>query len=385
MFLPLVTLPYVLRVLGFEKYGVIVLATSLIAYFTSLTDYSFKITATRDIAIFRHSPKKVNLIYSKVLLVKSIFLLMSFTFITLVTLFYLPFYEERFIIFLTSFMLLGYSIFPEWFFQGIEKMKYITILNVGVKIFFTACVFLFIKNEQDYWIYPFLQSSGFVVAGFIGQYILIKKYNVKLILLKPKRIINAISSNFPIFINQFFPTLYNNTSTFLLGILTTPGIVGVYDAIKKIVDLAITLIGILSRVFFPYLNRKRGSFNSYKTLMLCTGSILSVLCMVSYQFIFWYLNINDANAFSVLFTLAIGIVGFTVYDVFGINYFIIRRQDNLVMKNTIIVSIIGLILAFPLIQFWGILGAAINLSLARVLMGLGLGVKYFQQNKKEII
>ena len=78
MLLPLITLPYLLRVLGFSNYGIVILAASLVAYFQSITDYSFKITATRDVAVFRNSPEKLNIIYSKVLIVKGMFLIFSF-------------------------------------------------------------------------------------------------------------------------------------------------------------------------------------------------------------------------------------------------------------------------------------------------------------------
>src|SRR5690606_11251717 len=117
---------------------------------------------------------------------------------------------------------------------------------------------------------------------------------------------------------------------------------------------------------------------------LVAGISLTALAIVFHQVIFWYLNIDYSNDFWVLFILALGIIGFTVYDIFGINYFLIRRQDKLVMRNTIYVSVIGLVLAFPLINLWGNIGAAINLSLARILMGIGLGRKYIQENRNEI-
>src|SRR5690606_19313003 len=88
MFLPLITLPYILRVIGFEKYGIIVFASSLIAYFTGLTDFSFQITAVRDVAVFKNSQKKLNIIYSKVITVKAIFLLLSIFLISLIVLLY---------------------------------------------------------------------------------------------------------------------------------------------------------------------------------------------------------------------------------------------------------------------------------------------------------
>ena len=376
MILPLITLPYVLRILGFENYGIIVFAASLIAYFSAFTDFSFKFTATRDVAIFRDSPKKLNLIYSKVITIKTIFLLLSFLIILVIVYNYEPFYQNRLIYFLTMPMLLGQALFPDWFFQGIEKMKYITFLNIGIKLFFTLCVFIFIKEESDYWIYPLLQSGGFIVAGIVGQFILVKKYKLRFILLKSSIINNTIKSNIPIFINQFVPTLYNNTSTFLLGILTNNSFVGIYDAIKTIVNLCISLIEILSRVFFPFLNRKKQAFFKFKKMMLSVSITLTILCLISYKIVFWYLNIDYENAFFILAVLAFGLIGYGLYNIFGVNYFIIKRQDRLVMNNTLIASTIGFVLAFPLIYFYGIIGAAVNLTLARWMMGLGLLYKY---------
>jgi PST family polysaccharide transporter len=74
-------------------------------------------------------------------------------------------------------------------------------------------------------------------------------------------------------------------------------------------------------------------------------------------------------------------VGYAAYDIFGLNYFIIRRKDKLVMKNTVVASLIGFTLAFPLIYSLNILGAAINLMFARFMMGGGLMLNYFKTRK----
>lgn len=381
MLLPLITLPYLLRVLGFSNYGIVILAASLVAYFQAITDYSFKITATRDVAVFRNSPQKLNIIYSKVLMVKGIFLIFSFLLLSAIVLLYPPFYEERTVFFLTMPLLLGYSLFPEWFFQGIEKMKYISILNIAIKLFFTICVFVFIKEKADYWLYPLLQSAGFIGAGFVGQYILIKKYKLKFRWLRFKMIKNTIKDNFPIFINQFLPNLYNNTNTLLLGIFTTTYLVGIYDALKKIIDLCVVLLNVVSRVFFPFLNRRKDVFPKYRNLMLILGLVLAAAPILGHPIVFWYLDMEYENALLILTLLSISIIGYTAYDIFGLNYFIIRRKDKLVMKNTILSSLISFVLAFPLIYFFNIIGAAFNLLLARFLMGGHLWFKWRNDEK----
>lgn len=381
MLLPLITLPYVLRVIGFDNYGEIIFATSLITYFQSLTDFSFRVTAVRDVAIFRDSPKKLNIIYSKVLTVKTIFLILSLLIITTVVIAYPPFYKNWIIYAFSSLSLIGYVLFPEWFFQGIEKMRYITYLNLGIKIFFTLCIFIFITDKEDYWIYPLLQGLGLIGAGVVGQFMLIYKYKLKFYLLPFKFIKKTIYNNFPIFINQFVPTLYNNTSIFILGLLSSKEVVGIYNAILTIVNLAVTVIEILSRVFFPFLNRKKEAFKTYRKLMLGLTSIIIFALLLFNKLIFWYLDINNDNAIFILLILAVGLLGYALSNIYGLNYFIVHNKDKLVMKNTITASLVGFIIAYPLISHWSIIGAALTLSLSRCIMGGGLLIKYLNYKK----
>ncbi|MGB4382457.1 MAG: oligosaccharide flippase family protein [Bacteroidales bacterium] len=376
LLLPLITLPYVLRVLGKSNYGIIVLATTLINYFTALTDYSFRITATRDVAINKNDKKQLDLIYSNVLTVRMLFCILSTIIILLIVLLYKPFRDEITVFSLTIPMLFGYVLFPEWFFRGIEKMRYITYLNLGIKTFFTICIFVFIHEVNDYWMYPLFNSLGFIGAGIVGQSMLTRKYKLKYYWIGTKRIKKVLKNNFPIFINQFLPTLYNNTSSFLLGIMAPTYMLGIYDAIKKVVELFYTFANIIATVFFPFLNRVKNAFNKYKKAMLIIGVSLTLIPIVSYKLIFWYLDINNNFALPCLILLSVSVFFVILYDIFGLNFFIVHNQDKLVMRNTIYASVIGFILAFPLIHYWGIIGAALNLVISRGIMGLGLTYKY---------
>ena len=381
--LPLIVLPYVIRILGFELYGVLMTANAFVVYFQSLTDYSFRITATRDVSFFKNNIMKLSILYSSVMYIKFAFFILSGIIITITIFAYKPFSEQWIIYSLTSLYLSGNLLFPDWFFQGIEKMKYISIVNISIKLLFTVLVFFFIKTKADYWIYPLLQSMGVIVAGFWGQLIIFRKYKIRLVYVKISSLRRIIKQNFPIFINQFFPNLYNNTSTFLLGLLALPAHVGIFTAIKKVVDFCVTLMNIISRVFFPFFSRNRlEGFKKFSQLYYLLTIILFTTIILLYRLVFLYLNIeNTFENILILSTLALGLFGIATYEVFGLNYFIIKRKDKLVMKNTVIWSITGLILSFPLIYFLNSLGAAINLSISRWLLGAGLFYKYKKQKK----
>lgn len=380
--LPLFTLPYVLRVISYEKYGIIMFAVALTTYFQSITDYSFKITGTRDVALHSSNSRKVNLIYSRIMIIKFIFLLASIGINTAIIFLYPPFYEDRLIFILACSSLIGYSIFPEWFFHGTENMKMISYINISTKIISTVLIFVLIKEPDDFWIYPLLQSASLFVNGVVGQLLLIFKYNVKFYWLKWRTIWGGIKANFPIFINQFAPNLYNNTNSLLLGLFATTELVGVYNAIKKVIDVFTLLLSLISRVFFPVLNRKKEMFKKYLLIIMVTTIVGCIGIFLGQSLIFWYLDLEHSAAGTTLTILTIGIIGYALYDVFGLNYFIVRRQDKLVMKNTLLASFIGFVLAFPLIYFGSIVGASINLSVSRWLMGGRLSFLFIKSREK---
>ncbi|ATC85296.1 oligosaccharide flippase family protein [Pseudoalteromonas arctica] len=381
MLLPLITLPYVLCVLGYENYGLIALATALIIYFQAIVDYSFKVTAVRDVATHRNSPNKLNLIYSRVMIIKLAFLLLSLATIMLIVSLYPPFYKEKELFLYASLSLVGFALFPEWFFQGIEKMKYITLINVVIKIFFTLSIFIFIKEKGDYAFYSLLASAGVLFSGVIGQWILYKKYKIKFIAPPLKSIKKIIIKNFPIFINQFVPNLYNNSTSLLLGLFVNIETLGIYSAIRIIIDLCVMLLSIVSRVFFPFINRKKDAFKMYRNLMFILVTFGLLILFASSNLIFWYLNLNHPLALPTFLLMGLSILGFVAYDIYGLNYFIIKRQDKLVMKNTIFCSLIAFAFSLPLIYFYGIIGASLTLVIGRFLMGGTLMYQYVKVKK----
>lgn len=383
LILPLVVLPYMIKTVGFNKYGVVVLAASLIAYFSSVTDYSFTITATRDVAVFRDSPQKINIIYSKVLIVKSILLLFSWLIIGIIVFAYLPFYEEKTVFFCSALMLFGYVLFPEWFFQGIEKMKFIAFLNVGIKVFFTACIFILVRTPEDYWKYALLNSIGYIGAGLIGQYLLIKKYKLKFIWLKKKYIRQTFKSNFPVFVNQFVPTLFNNTSIFLMGIMVNTYTIGVFDAIKKIIMLESVFIQIVSRVFFPYLNRNKQYFKKFAKISMFCFALVIGLVLISHPIFFNIFNIHDDLAFTVLIILSIGILFIGFYSIYSTNFLLVHRADKTVMSITIFSSLIGFVSAYPMIHFLGMVGGALNIMFCQILLGT-LAFVYYKKYSRTL-
>ena len=131
--IPIITLPYLLRVLGVEYFGLITFAQALIMYFNIITDFGFNFSATRDIARNIENKKKVSLIFSTVMIIKLFLLVFSFVVLSIIIFSFKQFRSDWLIYYLTFGMVFGQTIFPIWFFQGIEKMKHIALLNLLYK------------------------------------------------------------------------------------------------------------------------------------------------------------------------------------------------------------------------------------------------------------
>ena len=147
---PIITLPYLARVIGVDSFGKIAFASAIMVWFQTVADWGFNFTATRDVAQNRDDKEKVSEIFSNVLWARCLLMIFSFI-LLLIALFLVPKFRENQTIILITFLIVpGHIMFPDWFFQAMERMKYITILNVLSKLFFTIAVFVFIKEKSDF-------------------------------------------------------------------------------------------------------------------------------------------------------------------------------------------------------------------------------------------
>ncbi|MFH0818676.1 MAG: flippase [Patescibacteria group bacterium] len=252
---PLITLPYLVRVLGPDKFGLVVFAQSFIAYFILLTEYGFKLSATREISINRNDNNKVSQIFCSVYIVYFLLFIVS-TAVFSVIVFNIPKFHSEYIVYLFAYiMVFGTIIFPVWLFQGMEKMKYITIINVSVKLLFLIFIFIFIKNQDDYIYVPLISSLGFLMSGLIALVFGIKIFKIKLILPKYHFVLHQLKEGWYIFISTIAISLYSNSNVFILGMFTSNTVVGYYSGAEKIIKAVKSLMIPISQSVYPHINK----------------------------------------------------------------------------------------------------------------------------------
>lgn len=369
---PLITMPYLARVIGVDGFGKIAFASVVVVWFQTIADWGFTLTATRDVAQNRTNKDRVSFIYSNVLWARCLLSIIS-GLILLVMVSIVPYLRENALIIFVTFLLIpGHILFPEWFFQALEKMKYTTIFNLLIKLLFTIAVFIFIKNEDDYIIQPLLTTIGYLVCGIVAQYLILKKWGYSLYKPQLNGIFRTIRDSTDVFINNLMPNFYNSFSVMMLGFFGGSSANGLYDGGNKFPSIFFNFQSVLSRAFYPFLSRRPEKHSIYAKLNMGTAILGAFLLIVLSPWIIRImLGTEFENSIIVMQILAVSVVFLAMSYTYGTNYLIIHHKEKPLRNLTIASSIIGMCASVPLVYYFSYIGAAITVSFCRGLLGIG--------------
>ena len=254
--LPLLTVPYLVRVLGPEYFGLLAFVSATTGYFVLITDYGFNLSATRQIAIHRDDLGKITQIFSAVMIIKTLLMLLSFLLLCMLVISFEKFAQYREVYFITFGMVIGQVLFPVWLFQGMEQMKFITYLNIFAKAIFTICIFIFVKKQSDFVLVPLFTSLGFIISGVWSLYIVKKQFQIKFKLQSFTIIKEQLYDGWHLFMSSMAISFYTISTTFILGLFANNTVVGNFAAANKIVQAVNGLYVPISQAIYPFVSKK---------------------------------------------------------------------------------------------------------------------------------
>ena len=272
--LPLITLPYLTRVLGVEKFGLVMFASALIKYFMLLTDYGFNLSATREIAVHRTDIRKVSEIFWSVITIKTVILSIGFGLLALLVFSFEKFRVDWALYFLAYGMVIGQAYFPIWFFQGMEKMKYITVLNITAKLIFTVLIFVVVRESSDYIYVLLINSIGFVVAGFVSFWIVLRHFKIRLVFPPVRIAYGYLKDSTQFFLSQASVMACTTSNTFALGIFVNNQAVAYYAAAEQLYKAMQGVFAPIVDALYPYMAKER-NIKLYKGIYY--GALVGVL------------------------------------------------------------------------------------------------------------
>ena len=390
--LPLITFPYLVRVLGVEKFGLLAFAGATIAYFNILTDYGFNLTATREISIYRDNKEKLNEIFSSVMIIKFVLMAISFLLLLLLVFSFDKFKEHSEVFLLTFGMVIGQVLFPQWFFQGIERMKYITFLNILAKVIFTIAIFIFVHKSSDYWKVPLINSLGFIVAGILALYIIFKDFKIKFSFQSFSILKHYFIDGWHLFLSSFAGSFYRNFNTIVLGFLTNNLYVGYYSIAEKIIKIIQSLQSIIGNTLFPYFSKKISHNKLYffeltqKYLKIIIGSyLLIVLFTLIFSPEIIYIIQGKYQSETILdlriMSIVILVGGLNYY--FGVLGLITMGYKKEFSRAIIITGISNIILSLILVYLFKDIGASLTLVLSESILLIIL-LNYTKKIKRKL-
>jgi PST family polysaccharide transporter len=275
---PLLTLPYLTRVLGRSRYGLTEFAQALAVYFVIVTDYGFYLSATQEISLHREDPQKLSEIFSAVMVLKLCMLVLSFFVLAAVVLGVPKLRPDWPIYFMAFGTVLGQCLFPVWLFQGLERMKHIAVLNITAKMLVMASIFIFIRRSDDYVYVPLINSSGAVFVGCAGLLVALRYFPVRFRLPTIRALRSQLAGGWHLFVSKAATTLYTTCNTIILGLAADPAYVASYVGGDRIVRAVQCLQQPLSQAVFPHIGRLASQ--SRKTAAAFAGRLARIVAVV---------------------------------------------------------------------------------------------------------
>ena len=280
MVMPFIALPYIIRIVGSESYGLIAFIQTMISYFGIFINWGLDISAVKDVAIAKNDKYVLGEIVSSVLLIK--FLLWLISLIVLLLLFiFIPMMRENKLLILFAFLsCLSEVFFPVWYFQGRERMKDITLIRSVSILLYVSTLFFVVTKKSDYIYIPLLQSIGLLLSSFISICVVIKRDGIRFSLYNYYIIKRYFIDSIPFFVSRLSVLLNSGMAKIVCGFFFSMQSVAALDIAQKIASASFIPLQMLNQALYPYFARTKDTVLARKGLVFMFLLSLAVMIFV---------------------------------------------------------------------------------------------------------
>lgn len=345
---PLLTFPYLTRVLGAENYGIMAFANSAMTYFQLLVDFGFLLSATRECSLNRSNKVKLDEIFSSVLQAKTAISALGFVVIVIMCYTVDSFAECR-LFMLFSYISVFLSVFiPDYLFRGLENMSSITYRTIIAKIIYTVLIFLVVHSPSDYYLVPLLTAASNLFIVIWSWWFVVKKFDIHYHLVSLAKTINAIRESSIFFISRIATTAYSASNVFVLGLIFSPTAMGPFGAANSLITNARGMFSPISDSLYPYMVSKK-NYKLLKIILLVTFPLILGGTAFLYVFADFIINILCGSGYEnavpiframlplMIITLPIYLFGFPMLGAMDM-----MKEANLTVIYAAVFHIIGL-------------------------------------------
>lgn len=379
LLLSFLTFPYLIKTLGMENYGVIVYSQSVIMFLTLIVNYGFSATATKEVAESNLDAIKIKKIITSVFWCKLILLITVLIFYSFLVYFFEILNKFSVIYYLSSISLLASFLFPDWFFQGIEKMLSVTYITLLSKLIAVVLIFVYIKSPNDLvWVVAINVFTS-LCASIISLYLLSKYFRFSYFFdFDFYDIFEQFKKGSAYFFSNITATSKEIIGILLIGIYLDYQSVAIYDFCKKILNILLIPTGSLMRAVFPQASVKKSiSFNKKFEKILLIYSFFAIFIVFIIPDNLWKIVFNQEVVvyknylYMIILCLPLymlcGSNGFLTLVGFGENK---KFAKNILLSSILYLSILTIGVLFEFVTIYFIIFALFFALLVEVLLHL---------------
>lgn len=375
---PLMVIPYVSRVLGVANIGACNFVDSIVDYFTIVSMMGINTLGIREIAKAKSSQKELNKVFSELFSLNTITTIIAVFLLTISVFCVQKFQDYKDLFYLGILKLFFNYMLINWFFQGLEDFKYITIRYVIVKTLFVISIFTLIHTSNDTNLYYMLVCLSWALNGIINII-----YSKKVVSFHFTFNIRKefITSFLILGCYWFMNSLYTTFNVAFLGFKTNDTEVGYYTSANRLLCIIIALFTTLSSVIVPRVSSLTKNTNIKECKKIINKSFDAVI-MFSIPltiFVFYYsphiikfiFGIDFVGSVTPLRIMALLFLFIGINQILVLQILMPTSKDKEILRNSAIAGSIGIISSIILVTFYGKNGASFELIIGEITLLLG--------------
>lgn len=367
--IPLITIPYISRVVGVEKFGALEFSYTIVLYFIQLVEFSFDITATRRMAVIHHNPVLVSRLFSTVFWSKMMLWAVSTLIFAILLMasghlrpYLLPLVGYYFIT-------LSFALSQNWFFQGLQRLGIVALASVGFKLIFALLLFLLVKEESDYFLVAVSTTVGYVVVSVITfLYAFRLMPAMKIYFPGVRLIVKNLKNGFFIFSAGMSNKFYALAGMYWAGTLLTAEQLGQFSAAHKLYMVMQSMMFYpVHMTLLPHLSKKmKDGFDAYKASLFRFMKWIFLATLAASALVFflspWIVRLLFGSDFYEsyrIFNLFLpSLIAAVFINLIVYQAFIQLKRDDLHLKAHLVMVIISLAGNYLAIKHFGAFGGA---------------------------
>lgn len=390
--IPIVLMPYLMKVLGASSFGLLGFSQAVIGYFLLFIDFGFNLSATKRIATNLKNRDAINTIFTATVFAK-VFLLLSSLFILFICLELGLFPEYELGLYCSIPTIIGTTFTFTWLFQGYGKIRLISLISVLSRVLILPIIFFIVKDPKDYLIAIFIQSIVFCLTAFVSIIFIIKYDLISIVKVSWTQVKEELREGFPLFLSSASITMYTKMFILILGFTATPAVVGKYSAAERIMRaLMLFFFTPLMQIYYPKISqissksKEKALILLYKVLLIGVVLMFFVFCFLFFGADYLYIFLGDGYvgistllrifSFVPFFILIGGVFGQLGLLAIGDN-----NCKNKYKRAYYYTAFISVILVFFFTRYWIEKGTALTVVIAEFIVAFLMSYYFYKYIK----